>query len=156
MEQVGKALSDPTCTVTELDVSGNEQIGDDGVVALLPALPRLRSLKLQSTGMSYTGAALLAMAVAGHGSGLTHLDLGGNAIGNEGVRALALASQAGGGPGDLGVSNCGLTDESTHHLASALSACRLVRLEAVENEFTDAGRARIFGAALRCGAVVVL
>jgi uncharacterized protein (TIGR02996 family) len=75
--------------LTELDLSHNRELGDDGagVLSACPHLPALNVLKLADCGIGDDGARLLSKAA--HFNGVELLDLESNPLGDAGLRAWA-------------------------------------------------------------------
>merc|ERR1719383_281091 len=83
--------------LTDLDLSGNRGLGDEGAAAIAGALsegllPKLQELNLESTGMGDAGAAALAEALGGAPE-LQQLTVGRNAFGEEAKDALKAACE---------------------------------------------------------------
>ena len=120
----------------DVSLSGNDDIGDDGAVALGAALAAqsrdgqfaLNGVALTSCGIGARGAAAIALALL-ENSRLETIDLAENPLGDRGARALALAlrsSVAAGGGSRLQVldlTSCGVTSGGAREL---LDAARLV------------------------------
>ena len=83
--------------LTDLDLSGNRGLGDEGAAAIAGALsegllPKLKTLYLEGTGMGDAGAAALAEALGGAPE-LQQLIVGRNAFGEEAKDALKAACE---------------------------------------------------------------
>lgn len=106
---VAAAATLPHCTRLELEANA---FGDAGLVALASAikdgaLPALENLQLNANrGIGDSGLVALSDAIAdGKLSELRMLRLGGNSVGDEGLRALASALRRGGGEAGSGLAS---------------------------------------------------
>ncbi|XP_072890933.1 NACHT, LRR and PYD domains-containing protein 3-like [Hemitrygon akajei] len=123
---------------------GKNDLGDSGVKLVLSALGntecKIQKLELNNVGLTDSGAEDLASALSTKPS-LTGLDLGGNELGDSGVK---LVSAALGNPEckiqKLWLNNVGLTDSGAEDLASALSRKpSLTELNLSDNKLGDSG-----------------
>ncbi|XP_059817093.1 NACHT, LRR and PYD domains-containing protein 3-like [Hypanus sabinus] len=111
-------------SLTELNLSGNE-LGDSGVQLVSAALRnpvcKIQKLRLKDVGLTDSGAEDLASALSTNPS-LTELYLGGNKLGDSGVKLVSAALR---NPEckmqKLRLGYVGLTDSGAEELASALS-----------------------------------
>jgi len=133
-------LRDEETTLTKVDFGGYG-VGDKGVELLAPLLFRgdspVRTIQLQSNGVSAAGACALALALADverttATPELARLDLSRNSIADEGASALAAALAA---PGTL----------------RCASSAALVRLDLSRNHVADGGAVQL-ASALTSGA----
>ncbi|XP_051865752.1 ribonuclease inhibitor-like isoform X3 [Pristis pectinata] len=127
--------------LTELNLGGNK-LGDLGVKLVSEALRnpecKIHKLDLWCVGLTAAGVVDLASALSTNRS-LTELDLGGNKLGDSGVK---LVSEALRNPEckiqKLGLGWTGLTDSGTNNLVSVLSTNRSLReLDLRSNSLTD-------------------
>lgn len=123
-----------------LDLSGNP-FGEIALarLALCPVPGRLDSLSLADCGV--TPASLAALANSEWLAGLAGLDLGGNALGEEGIAALARAEV--GGLDALGLSGCELTDSAVARLVRTPGVGRLTCLHLADNRIGPDGAAAL-------------
>ncbi|XP_032876390.1 NACHT, LRR and PYD domains-containing protein 3-like [Amblyraja radiata] len=128
-------------SLTELNLNDNK-LGDSGVKLVSAALKnqdcKIQTLWLNRVGLTDSGAEDLASALSTNSS-LTELGLGGNSLGDSGVKKVSVALR---NPGckiqTLGLYYVGLTDSGAEDLVSALSANpSLTELELRGNTFTD-------------------
>ena len=110
-------------SVTEVFLSGNEKIGDEGAKALAEALKvnaTVKLLNLSDCGIGDDGAAALAEALRSNTS-LTKLGLWVNEdIGDEGAKALAGALKVNTTVEELILDACGIGDDGAAAFAEAL------------------------------------
>ncbi|XP_032872000.1 ribonuclease inhibitor-like [Amblyraja radiata] len=130
-------------SLTELELTENK-LGDSGVKLVSAALRKpdckIQKLWLDAVGLTYSGAQDLVSALSTNPS-LTELDLGGNGLGDSGVKLVSAALR---NPDckiqRLGLWAVGLTDSGADDLASALSTNRsLTELKLGNNELGDSG-----------------
>ncbi|XP_051865754.1 ribonuclease inhibitor-like isoform X5 [Pristis pectinata] len=130
-------------SLTELDLGGNK-LGDSGVKVVSEALRnpecKIQKLGLWCVGLTAAGVVDLASALSTNRS-LTELDLGGNKLGDSGVK---LVSEALRNPEckiqKLGLQRVGLTAAGVVDLASALRTNRsLTELDLIDNDLGDSG-----------------
>ncbi|XP_032890347.1 NACHT, LRR and PYD domains-containing protein 3-like isoform X5 [Amblyraja radiata] len=139
-EDLASALS-TNHSLTELDLSDNK-LGDLGVKLVSVALRnpdcKILRLGLDKVGLTDSGAEDLASALSINPS-LTQLGLGGNNLGDSGVKLVSAAL----GKPDCkilapGLDKVGLTDSGAEDLASALSTSpSLTVLDLTHNSLTD-------------------
>ncbi|XP_051865753.1 ribonuclease inhibitor-like isoform X4 [Pristis pectinata] len=129
--------------LTELNLGGNK-LGDLGVKLVSEALRnpecKIHKLDLWCVGLTAAGVVDLASALSTNRS-LTELDLGGNKLGDSGVK---LVSEALRNPEckiqKLGLQRVGLTAAGVVDLASALRTNRsLTELDLIDNDLGDSG-----------------
>ncbi|XP_062895876.1 NACHT, LRR and PYD domains-containing protein 3-like [Mobula hypostoma] len=128
-------------SLTELDLSGNK-LGDSGVKLVSAALGnpecKIQKLELRDVGLTDSGAEDLVSALSTNTS-LTELDLGGNKLGDSGVKLVSAALrnrqckiQI------LWLYRVGLTDSGVEDLVSAVSTNpSLTELNLGSNSLTD-------------------
>ncbi|XP_055486672.1 NACHT, LRR and PYD domains-containing protein 12-like isoform X2 [Leucoraja erinacea] len=130
-------------SLMELELTENK-LGDSGVKLVSGALRKpdckLQKLWLGRVGLTDSGAEDLVSALSTNHS-LTELDLGGNGLGDSGVKLVSAALR---NPDckiqRLGLWAVGLTDSGADDLASALSTNRsLTELNLGDNELGDSG-----------------
>ncbi|XP_072891936.1 ribonuclease inhibitor-like [Hemitrygon akajei] len=128
-------------SLTELDLSGNK-LGDPGVklvsVALRNPECKIRKVRLFNVGLTDSGAEDLVSALSTNPS-LTELNLGGNELGDSGVKLVSAALRnLEFKIRKLGLKRVGLTDSGAEDLVSALSTSpSLTELDLNENSLTD-------------------
>ncbi|XP_059817419.1 NACHT, LRR and PYD domains-containing protein 3-like [Hypanus sabinus] len=137
-----------------LDVRLRENdVGDSGVKLVSAVLRnpecKINKLELRGVGLTYSGAEDLASALSTNPL-LTELYLGGNKLGDSGVKLVSAALR---NPEckiqKLGLDNVGLTDSGAEALASALSTNpSLTELDLSYNKLGDSG-VKLVSAALR-------
>lgn len=131
----------------ELDL-GNNKIGKEGAAAIAasPHLQGLEVLGLARCSIGKEGAASIAAAFPR----LRSLDLIGNGIGPEGVRAIALGKGLG-SLRELILQQTRAGDEGVAHLLASPLAARLTSLNLRSNKLTDASAGAIASAAQLAG-----
>ncbi|XP_051865755.1 NACHT, LRR and PYD domains-containing protein 14-like isoform X6 [Pristis pectinata] len=144
VEDLTLALStNRSLTELELDLAWND-LGDSGVKLVSEALRnpecKIHKLGLWCVGLTAAGVVDLASALSTNRS-LTELDLGGNKLGDSGVK---LVSEALRNPEckiqKLGLQRVGLTAAGVVDLASALRTNRsLTELDLIDNDLGDSG-----------------
>ena len=144
MPYLSEALADEKCSITDLSLMGNGDIGDEGVGMLFSGLIveqcSLTKLDLCRCSLTEKCMATLCKALGNEHCRLTNLDLGGNDIGDEGVRILCCALRKEQCKLTvLGLYECSLTDECMPSLCEALGdvRCKLTELNLNLNYFTD-------------------
>uniref|UniRef100_A0A8C4TAZ0 Fibronectin type-III domain-containing protein n=1 Tax=Erpetoichthys calabaricus TaxID=27687 RepID=A0A8C4TAZ0_ERPCA len=153
---LSSALSAPHSRLTELDLSGNNNMEDSGVNQLCEGLRsencKLEKLNLSDCGVTYRCCSALSSVLSSPNSQLTELNLnnksslmvGGNNnnIGDPGVNQLCEGLRSENCKLEkLSLSHCGLTTTCCSALSSALSAphTRLTELELSWNIMEDSG-----------------
>ena len=145
MHSLCKALQDGRCQLTDLDLEGNE-IGDEGARELFEngltnEHCKLTKIKLRNCSLTNQYISSLCKALQDERCQLTHVDLTGNAIGDEGAREFF----------ENGITNehcklkmlllgvCSFTDQCIPSLWEALQGerCTLIVLGLWFNDFTD-------------------
>lgn len=134
--------------------------GGRAAAELIESARELRTLDLVQTGLDPAGAHALAdalLAAAGDGRRMERLFVGGNALGEEGARALAAVLSAG-AVGELYVAAARLGDVGALRLADALRRApygRLARLSVASNGIGPAAAARLVHAATVSGVTLL-
>ncbi|XP_042560340.1 uncharacterized protein LOC122129486 isoform X3 [Clupea harengus] len=131
--------------LTELDLNGKKP-GDSGVKQLSAILEdshcRLGKITLNDSGITEEGCATLTSALSSNPSHLTELNLGGNKLGDSGVKHIYVLLE---NPDcklqKLGLSDCSVTGHEYAVLASALKSntSHLVELDLRGNNPGDSG-----------------
>ena len=144
MPFLSEALADEKCSITDLSLIGNGDVGDEGVGMLFSGLIvgqcSLTKLDLRRCSLTEKCVTALCEALGNENCRLTNLKLGSNDIGNEGARILCCALRKGQCKlAMLGLNCCSLTDECMPSLCEALSdeRCKLTDLNLSSNGFTD-------------------
>ena len=146
---LANVLSDENCEITDLILDMNA-IGDEGVRVLCPALiqSKLTELSLERCSLTSKCASWLGDVLSDENCEITNLSLGGNDIGDEGVRVLCGALLTIAKPGkleELDLTKCSLTDKCTTALFEVLSYgfCGLKHLRLDNNKICDQGVAML-------------
>ncbi len=132
---------------------GVNNIGDDGMRMLCRSLKRnqhtLKELDLYRCALTTASIFCLVEVLSDEHSEITHLTLGSNEIGDEGVRVLCRFFRQGQCNLDvLNISNCFLTHECMPYLSEALAdeKCRITDLSLMGNDdIGDEGVGMLFG-----------
>ena len=146
---LANVFSDENCEITDLTLDWNE-IGDEGVRVLCPALikSKLRKLSLQDCSLTSGCASWLGDVLSDENSEITDLKLDWNEIGDEGVHVLCGALLTIAKPSkleELDLTKCSLTDKCTTALFEVLSYgfCGLKSLILNDNKICDQGVATL-------------
>jgi hypothetical protein len=122
-----------------LDVS-RQRVTDDGLAAIVGSMPRLRDLAAR-----YCEVQHIEWLATEHGDAISRLDLGGNAIGDDGVRALAAAPRLR-GVSSLALDVCEVTGEGVEALAASPAWHELRELDLSGNPLGVGGAVALAGA----------
>ena len=138
---LANVFSDESCEITDLTLDKNE-IGDEGVRVLCPALiqSKLSKLSLENCSLTIQCTSWLANVFSDKNCEITDLTLRRNEIGDEGVRVLSSAliqSKL----SKLSLERCSLTSECSSWLGDVLSDenCEMTYLTLQENDIGDEG-----------------
>ena len=124
----------------------NLQLGDDAAPRLLRSIEHVPSVKHLDLSFNVLGAAAMAArARCAFTLHLESLDLSGNEIGTDGVRALCAADLP--ELRTLDLSWCELVDSAVHAIAGARGMPSLQNLTLRRNNLTDAGGAALAASA---------
>jgi Ran GTPase-activating protein (RanGAP) involved in mRNA processing and transport len=119
----------------------NNEIGDEGVsalVKLLPSMKALNTLSLALNNITVEGAKALATVLPALGE-LKLLELSLNNIGDEGTKALAEALPFMGALKTLTLSSCNITDKGAKALSDKLSLTNITELDLGNNKIDISG-----------------
>ncbi|XP_053710673.1 NACHT, LRR and PYD domains-containing protein 12-like isoform X2 [Synchiropus splendidus] len=125
---LSSVLSSPSSTLTQLDLSWNDDLKDSGVELLSAGLKsphcHLETLSLRGCDLSERSGSLLSSVLSSPSSSLTQLDLSSNdTLKDPGVELLSAGLKS---PDchleTLRLSCCGLSERSGSHLSSVLSS----------------------------------
>ncbi|KAJ1475940.1 hypothetical protein T484DRAFT_1908833 [Baffinella frigidus] len=136
--------------LTELDISNNVQLGQEGVSWLASAFleaPSLAHIDLGGTDVGLIGAMRLSAALP-RLTALTSLSLPLNELDDTALEQLAQALPLAPRLAHLDLSDNAISDEGCFALAAILPACpRLARLRLTRNRFTPDGARRLWASA---------
>ena len=145
---LANVFSDENCEITDLTLDKNE-IGDEGVRVLCPALmqSKLSKLSLENCSLTSECASWLANVFSDKNCEITDLTLRRNEIGDEGLRVLCPAliqSKL----SKLSLQRCSLTSECASWLGDVLSDenCEITNLSLGDNDIGDEGVRVLCGA----------
>ena len=115
-----------TGCVSAINLNGNDELGDEGVLHIASHLQGLKELSIYTCGITSVGAAYLAKGLRIN-STLSTLNIGGNKLCDEGVKELANALKDNCCLQSINLSSCGMTDKGLNSLADSLQKNNTLR-----------------------------